>query len=165
MAKLYELAGEYQKLIGAITETEDGEVTPEMETALANVQGEFTAKAENIAKLIRNIESDEDALRAEAKRLSDRAKACANKSDWLKNYLKDNMRMMSIDKIKGEVLSLAIRPSPPSCKVVDDSKIPDVYIHTERVVDKKAIIDSFKHGGSVPDGVEIITDNLTLIIR
>jgi hypothetical protein len=165
MPKLYELTNEYNDLLKQVEENA-GEVTPEMDVLLKTVGGEVNAKIENIAKLIKNLEGDKDAFTVESKRLSEKARTTGNHIDWLKFYIKGEMERACIAEVKGEVLKINVRPSPPSCVIVDEAKIPATFIHEEVVksIDKKAIIANYKDGAPEVPGT-MIAIGVTLTIK
>lgn len=166
MPKLYEITDQYARLMTFIAEN-DGEITEAEQVQLKELQGEINIKGENIAKLIKNLSADEVAFKEESKRLSARAKSLKNRIDWLKIYLKYEMLRMNVRDIKGEVLTVRIRPSQPSCIILDEKVIPPAYfrvIPETREVDKKAIIESFKKEDKIIPGTEIARGE-TLTIR
>ena len=84
---LYELSIAFQ-------EVQNMELDPEvMQDTLDSIEGAIENKAENIAKLIRNLESDVSAYKEEEDRLKTKRQATENKVKWLKTYLEDNMKL------------------------------------------------------------------------
>ena len=166
MPKLYELSDKYYFLLN---ELDDAETTQDnVEILLSEIEEQFNEKAENIGKLVLSLEADADKIKDEEQRLAQRRKVLENKADWLKYYLKDSMINANLDKVEGTVLTVSLRKSPPSVKVISEDDIPQEY---RRVIpeswqpDKKSIIDYFKETGEVIAGVEMITDNKSIQIR
>ena len=83
--KLYELTGELKSLFDDI---ESG-VIPEEAIAdtLAMVEGGFLDKVDNVACAYKNYLAEAEAIKAEAKRLSERAKRKEDCAEKLKDYL------------------------------------------------------------------------------
>jgi len=166
MPKLYEITNEYARLMTMIAESE-GEISEHEQAHLKELQGELNQKVENIAKLIKNTEADMDAFKSESKRLADKAKSLKNRTDWLKEYVKGEMARLKVRDVKGEVLTVRIRPSQPSCIILDEKAIPPAYfriIPETREVNKKAIIEKYKEADEIVAGVEIARGE-TLTIR
>ena len=160
--KLYELAESYHR-IEALFEEEGAD----WQKALDEIAEAFDTKAENIAKMVRQCEAEAKVLNDEAKRLSEKALASSNRARHLKDYLKANMLATGIDKIKGQIINIFLQNNPPSCQIIDESQIPEVYmlvIPETKQPDKRAIIDAFKSGIDVP-GVEIATEEKHILIK
>jgi predicted nuclease with TOPRIM domain len=165
MPKLYEIADQYAKLMQMLAEN-DGEITEAEQTVLKDLQGELIVKGENIARLIKNLQSDVSAFKGEGKRLLDRAKSLNNRIEWLKDYLKFEMTRMGVKDIKGEVLTVRVRDSQPSCMIINETDIPEDYkeIVQETKIDRRGIIDHWKEKGELVPGAEIAVGQ-TLTIR
>ena len=159
--KLYELANDIRNLDSI--EDED-----ELKSALESLGYEFRAKAVNIGKFIKELQSDQQAIDNEITRLSQIRKASLNKTNWLINYLETNMIQSGIDKIDGAVVKLTIRTNPPSCLVSDVTVLPDKYkrhIPESWDANKTEILKLFKETGEMLPGTTIITDKKRLEIR
>jgi len=163
--KLYELTDDYFGILERIGES--GEVDEETAALLEALDDEIEVKAENVAKVIRTLELEADAINQEAKRLADRARAKANSAAHLKDYLHRNLEALGKKKVEGEVLTVSLRKKPPSVEVVDASVIPDAFTE-ERVetrVDKRAILQEWKETGETVQGCVIHKDGHSLQIR
>ena len=83
---LYELSVAFQ-------EVQNMDLDPEvMQDTLDSIEDAIENKAENIAKLVRNLESDVAAYKEEEDRLKTKCQSTENKVKWLKTYLEDNMK-------------------------------------------------------------------------
>ena len=169
--RLYELAEEYRGFEQALYEAE-GEITDDtaiLADAMKAVKGEFDQKVENIAKIVMNLESDAQKFDLEIARLQKRKQSLLNNANRTKLWLKGEMEIAGIYKIKGEILSVGIQNSPPSIRDedVDMFKLSQDYqvTKTEVRVDKKKILDEWKANGVIPEGVAKITQNNHLRIR
>jgi DNA mismatch repair ATPase MutS len=149
--KLYELTDSYLRLM-ELAEDTDQQVFAD---TLQSIQEVIEDKAENIAKLVKNLSADIDALKSEEKRLADRRKVLENKVDWLKQYLKEQMEVAGIDKVKRPTLNVSIQNNPPKIKVINEGIIPSQYmIQQDPKLDKKAMLADLKNGVDIP-GVEL----------
>ncbi len=168
--KLYELSEQY-KTLETYLSNPDGEVLFDelkFREQLNKISEAFNIKAENIAKLILSKQAESKALDDEITRLTSRKRSAENKVDWLKDYLQVEMQTANIDKIEGQVLSLSLQKSPPSCVIINQEVIPKIYVKVipaQEQVDKKSILDHFKDTGEIINGVSIVTDKKNLRIR
>src|SRR5699024_3699264 len=111
-------------------------------------------KAENIAKLIRHIDSDIDALRTEEKRLAQRRRALENKKKSIKDYLEMQLKVTEIDKVKTQLFTVSIQNNPPSVRIIDEDEIPEDYLSYTKSISRRDILQSLKDGEEVP-GAEL----------
>jgi hypothetical protein len=166
MTHLYELSEQYRNLI-ANTDTED--LTEQsVKNKLQGITEQLNNKAENIGKLVMEINAESEVIQKEIERLANRKRVAENKAEWLKSYVLTEMLSSGIEKIEGQVLTLSLRKSPPSVTVLDQTLIPEQYfriIPENKEVNKKAILENFKTTGEILNGTSIVTDKKTLMIR
>jgi len=164
--KVYELADTYNALTSLLEE--EGATEEALQGQLRVIQEAFNAKAENIGKLILSLDGEATAITDELTRLNARKQATERKAEWLKSYLLQEMVNARIEKIKGTLVSLAIRNNPPSVSVLDINLVPMAFrrIIPERFeADKKLILDHVKSTGEVVPGCEIVTDKKSLSVK
>jgi len=150
MSKLYELAGQYNKLWDMVNDETDLEV---LQDTMEGIEGEITDKAESIAKLMKSIEADENGIKAEEERLYARRTALKNRRESIKDYLENQLIAAGIDKVKGTMFTVAMQNNPPSVNIQDDATVPGkYYIPQPPKLDKKALLDDLK-AGSVYEGI------------
>jgi hypothetical protein len=144
MSKLYELTSQYEQVLSMVNDEADMDV---LKDTLEGLEGEITDKAESIAKLMKSIEADETAIKAEEDRLYARRKAFENRRTSIKDYLEQQLTGANIDKIKGAMFTISIQNNPPSVNIQDDATVPDkYYIPQPPKLDKKALLDDLKAG-------------------
>ena len=108
-------------------------------------------KAENTAKVIKQLEANADMLATEIKRLSERKTTAENNAKRLKVYLQEQLEKVGTDKIKGEIFTVAIQNNPQSVDVLDESKIPAAYfIEQAPKLDRKELLAHLKAGETIP---------------
>lgn len=146
--KLYELSGRYAALHDAALAA-DGEVPDDLFAALEETDDAIEAKVASCARLVRNLESDRDQLKAEAERFAKRAKVADNAVARLKDYVLRCLQAAGIAKVDG-LIPVALRASNPAVAIADESMIPAQFARLERVIDKAAILAALKRGESVP---------------
>jgi hypothetical protein len=105
---LYNIEEEYLKIANQL---EDGELSPELETALAINEAELQGKAVAYIYVVKTEESDVVAIDAELKRLTALKRAKKNKIEWLKNTVHKAMDLYGINEIKTETLKINFRKS------------------------------------------------------
>lgn len=146
---LYELSVAFQ-------EVQNMDLDPEvMKDTLDSIEDAIENKAENIAKLIRNLESDVAAYKEEEDRLKTKRQATENKVKWLKTYLEDNMKLTGKTKFKSGMFNFSIQKNPASVNIVDEKIIPEEFlIQQPPKVDKTSLKEILKRGIEVP-GAEL----------
>lgn len=146
---LYELSLSFQ-------EVQNMDLDPEvMKDTLDSIEDAIENKAENIAKLIRNLESDVSAYKEEEDRLKTKRQATENKVKWLKTYLEDNMKMTGKTKFKSGMFNFSIQKNPASVNITDERIIPEEFlIQQPPKVDKTSLKEILKRGIEVP-GAEL----------
>lgn len=148
---LYELTSEYEGLMNMLYDGETDEQTI-MDT-LESLEYEIEDKADNYAKIIKNIEADTKALKDEEARLYSKRKALDNNIKRLKDNLYNSMKLIGREKFKTLLFSFNIQKNPASLKIEDMAKVPSNYfIPQDPVIDKARLKDDVK-GGTIIDGV------------
>ena len=107
MASLYEVTGSILALQEMLESPLDDEDI--LKDTLEAVQGEYEVKLEACCKVIKNLEADMEAVKAEAKRLSEKAKMLENNRDRLKKAMFDSMKATNTPKVKGQLFTVAIQ--------------------------------------------------------
>lgn len=154
MASLYELSAEYAHLLDAYSSAQSDEEAAEILQSLENIEGNMTDKAEAYVKIIKNVQSDVDGYKAEAKRLADKARVGENLIERLKRAMLDAMTLTGTQEIKTSIGHWRVQMNPWSCEVVDIDKVPIQYhIKQEDKIDKKGLLAKFKADGELIEGV------------
>lgn len=158
--KLYELTQEYNQLQQLINDPDASlEIIQEV---LGGLHEQIEVKAENIAKLIKSMDGDIEALVNEEKRLQANRKALENKKDNIKRYLQDQLEAVGLAKVKTPLFSIGIQNNPPKVVLEDERMICEDYIYTETKIDMKAIKDDLKAGKEVP-GAKLVQERILRI--
>lgn len=146
---LYELSVAFQEVQNMELDTEV------MKDTLDSINDAIENKAENIAKLIRNLESDVSAYKEEEDRLKTKRQATENKVKWLKTYLEDNMKLTGKTKFKSGMFNFSIQKNPASVNITDERIIPEEFlIQQPPKVDKTSLKEALKNGIEIP-GAEL----------
>ena len=144
---LYELTGQWELLMTLADDPDVDEAV--FADTLEALEGDIFAKADGYGKLIRNLEADVDALKAEAAKLQMKAKAKQNRIDRMKATFQLAMTKMNKPDIKTELFTFRIQKNPPSV-VMDEpyiENIPAEYlIQQEPKIDRTKIKNDIKAG-------------------
>jgi arginine/lysine/ornithine decarboxylase len=130
---LYEIRERYRAVLNDLENYEgNDEFKQALNEALIDAQDDFEKCAEQIALYINELAAEDVALKAEEQRLAARREANDKKVERLKGYLKDQMLLINIKKIKTPFVTLLIQKNPPSV-AVDEQLIPGEF-YEEKVV-------------------------------
>ena len=142
MRPLYEIDNE----ILACVDMETGEIVDEEK--LEALEMEREKKIEGIILWRKDLLAEADAVKAEAKKLSDRAKILDNKAEQLKKYIE---HALNGDKFKTERCSVSYR-SGKSIVIDNAILVPGKYYKdiTEDWVSKTAVKAAIEAGEVVP---------------
>ena len=138
----------------------------ELTDCLDSIEDAIDEKASNIVKLVSSLDVDVVGIDKEIKRLQGMKKAITNNQDRLKEYLRYNMELTGINKIKHSLFSITLGKPTVTADVIDIDFLPDNYVNTEVVVkaDKKAILKALKNGDDIP-GAVLSTGKARLLIK
>ncbi len=160
MSKLYEIANEYAQLSNSGMDEE------QIKDTLEGISGEFEDKALNILAIIKNELALEAMLKAEAKSLTERAKAAGNHAERLKNYLASTLEVMELPTFSAGVHKLTIRGGAVSVQIDDLEKLPPEYVDYQTTIkpDKNLIKEKIKLGEKI-DGASLVVGKSSVIIK
>lgn len=102
---IYELTDKYKVLEMAVRINPDNE---ELKVEYEKITDDVETKAENYAKIIKNLEAEQKALMDESKRLSDRAGVIKNNIKSLKDNLMWSMEQTNKTKFKTDLFAFSI---------------------------------------------------------
>ena len=165
---LYDLASMRDVLDDFLAETE-GEVTPELQQLLDDLEGKTNEKIERVGLYVREQLALASAIDEEAKRLSARSAARKKAAEGLKAYLKAMMERIGTSKVNGLLCTVAIQAnSVPSvtCELdqeslkvayLTDSPIGQFVVEVPATycIASSAVIDAQKNGHPIPDSIVI----------
>ena len=160
---LYGITAELNGILAQLEEL-GGEITPELEQALAINEEQFVAKAEDYGHAILNLKGMAAAAKAEKERLAALQKFYENTYNRLDNALKTAMVATGHDKVETPTMRLSLRHSTAT-EVDDLDAVPMEYKTTkvEVVADKAAIKKAIQQGEDVP-GAHLV-ENVSLQIK
>lgn len=161
MATLYELTEEFHDLMQMAEE--QNLTQKDIEDTLEGIEYEIEEKAEACAMVIRSLEEDANGLDHEIKRLTYRKRAINNNIRSIKTNLEKTMTETGKRKFKTKLFSFRIQNNPPSTKIEDESKIPEIYLIPQQPkIDKKSILKDLKDGQEVEGASLVLTESLRI---
>jgi Siphovirus Gp157 len=135
---LFEIDAELDDLLEEIQEQVESEGQASEEQiarfyAFCKAHGE---KVDRIGRFVRMMEAREQYCRAEAARLSDRARAAVNKVDRTKAMVMFYLMSRELKKIEGQEFTLRVQKnSQDSVKITDEATLPMAYRKVEARID------------------------------
>ena len=152
MSTLYELTDQYQQLLELESEIDEQTFID----TLQSIDEAIEDKAENLAKVIKEMEATITTIANEVNRFQSKKQVVANRVSNLKTYLQGEMEKVNKTKIKGELFTVNIQNNPPSLRVDRTDNIPkDFFVEQEPTLDKKALKEAVKNG-EVIEGVALV---------
>lgn len=104
--RLYEITEQWDTVFNMM---EDGETDEQVIfDTLEAIEGEIEYKADNYAKIIRNLQASVDVLKTEEERLCQRRKSTENHIQRLKNILQANLEHIGKTKFKTDLFSFSV---------------------------------------------------------
>ena len=160
---LYGITAELNDILAQLEEL-GGEITPELEQALAINEENFAAKSEDYGHAILNLKGMAAAAKAEKERLTALQRFYENTYNRLDNALKKAMVATGHDKVETPTMRLSLRRTTAT-EVDDLDAVPAEFKTTkvEVVADKTAIKKAIQQGEDVP-GAHLV-ENVSLQIK
>ena len=147
---LYKLTEDYMNLL-ALAEDPDIDEQAFMDT-LDGIEGAIEVKAENYAKIMRQLEADAAACDAESKRLKNKAKTIDNNIRRMKQALQFAMQATGKTKFKTQLFSFYIQKNSASV-VMDEQYIENIperfLVRKDPEINRKAIRDAINAGEDI----------------
>ena len=159
--KLYNIQKEYFQLLGQIEEAE-GEITPEIDTALQFTEQKLQAEGCEVGLLIKSIDYWEEIVEAEIKRLEGiRTKAIKGK-ELLKNRLSEAMKQFGIERISTPTITISFRKSE-AVEINEETIVPPAFFdQPPPKVSKSRIKEAIKAGQDVPGASIVVRNHLQI---
>lgn len=152
MSTLYEITGDYLRLLELL---EDGEEICDQAFAdtLEAINGDFEVKADNYAKIIKELDAQEEKFKAEIKRMTAKMNVFSNNRERLKQRLYESMKATNKLKFNTDLFSFGIQKNGglQQMEIVPDMEIPDEYCKKEP--DNTKIREALKNGAELPFAV------------
>jgi len=159
---IYQIQNEFQLIIAEVINN-DGEITPELETALTINKEQLQSKAVDYCYVIKQLDYDCEQIDNEIARLNKLKKVRSNLTDRLKNTVSSAMQLFEVEKIETPLIKLSFRNSE-SVEITNEQQLDACFIVTKTVStpDKKAIKDAIKSGVFVEGATISYNKNLQI---
>lgn len=172
---LYQLTEDAQAIEAALIEN-GGELTPELETALAANSEALTRKVDSYGSLVRKFAATSDVCKAEIARIQGIKQTCDKSVKRLKEFVAQTMDAFNLKTMEGEITKVTLITSKatevdedavlaPYAAIVEalQAKLPD-YIQIKATVSKTALKDKFAGSDVAPEGVTFV-ENKSIRIK
>lgn len=168
MSSLYELSGEFLQVQEMLENDEFDQEA--VKNTLDCIDFEIDLKAENYAKIIKNLEvvkagikGKKDAIEEELERLDCKEKNIENKIKYLKECLGQAMKATGKEKIKTDLFSFYFKKNQ-AVRIVDEKiALESNFVRIKKEIDRKELLKAMKEGQNF-DFAEI-KESESLIIR
>jgi predicted small secreted protein len=166
---LYNIDNKILEIIerGFVVDEDTGEIIDaheEVNARLEELEFDRTAKIENIALYVKNLEALTLSLKNEENALAERRKAKEKRIESLKNYLTNSMVAAGENGIETSKVCISFRKS--EAVVADMNKLDEAYIAVKTTIDRKpdkaAIKKAIKEGIAVEGAYIETKQNLQL---
>lgn len=145
---LYELSSEFIEASNALQNLDLDDQC--ISNTLEGLQYPVEQKCNNVAFVVRNLESLAEQIKQAEQQMAARRKAIENRAANVREYLLQNMERCGISKIESPYFKISIRNNPASVVVDDAGAIPcEFYRYPEAPPpspDKKLLLDALKSG-------------------
>nr|DAP24004.1 MAG TPA: resistance protein [Caudoviricetes sp.] len=156
MATLYELTGQFLDIYNMDLDDETKLDTLDS----IDWQTDYEEKVENYIKVIKNIESDVEARKAEIKRLTELNKADEKKKEHLKETLSTSMQLTGHERVDTPLFKVSFRKS--QAVEVDELVLPESYKVATWKPDKKRLKEDLKNGLEIVGASLVERKNLSI---
>lgn len=138
--------------IMSIVNENEGEIPAELEQQFLVCETDIPEKVEQWAFVMKGFEHEAEFLKAEAKKLSDRARKYEQHYDYMKLRMKMIMSESDIKVLNGTMTKFSLRPTRPSLKIFDQESIPNEFLDEkmEIVPNRDRIMEALKGGKEIP---------------
>lgn len=151
MPSIFDLASELQKLmVLATTESEDGEISPELCEWIDKAEGDFDQKVEAWASVIGELEAIKDARSKELERIRSLRDSTENAIGRMRSILKGVMINTGRSRVDTTRYKVWIQKAGGklSVHIPDESIVPERFIETQLVqrINRDLVRDALEGG-------------------
>jgi hypothetical protein len=148
MSSLYKLTANYEEVLNMLY-NEDIDEQMIFDT-LEGIEGEIEDKADNYAKIIKELEAQAHARKEEAKRLTESAKIFENRIKTLKQNLYNSMKQVGKTKFTTNLFSFNIAKNGGKQVLTIDGEVPGIYQKVRLENDTEKIRKALEDGEILP---------------
>jgi ABC-type transporter Mla subunit MlaD len=148
----FELAAQYRQLAELLAERHDDEQV--IADTLESMSGPLDERLENLAKMVRNIETAAKGVQQTIAHLEARHVALQRAAERGRKLILDLMQTARRDRVTTALFSLSIKKNPPTVVIEREAELPLAYLTYHETPtptpNKKAIAAALKAGAQVP---------------
>ncbi|HEV2610860.1 MAG TPA: siphovirus Gp157 family protein [Noviherbaspirillum sp.] len=148
----FELAAQYRRLAEMLAERHDDEQL--IADTLESMSGPFDERLENLAKMVRNMETAANGVEKTIESLEARHAALRRGAERGRKLILELMQTARRDRVTTALFSLTVKKNPPVVVVDRETDLPSVYLTQHEapppMPNKKAIAAALKAGIEVP---------------
>ena len=156
MATLYELTGQFLDIYNLELDEETKLDTLES----IDWNSDYENKVENYIKVMKNLEADIEARKAEIKRLTELNKADEKKKDHLEETLSASMQLTGHERVDTPLFKVSFRKS--QAVEVDETVLLEAYKVATWKADKKRLKEDLKNGFEILGAELVERKNLSI---
>jgi hypothetical protein len=158
---LYELMNEYKDFINAV---ESGDIPEDaIADTLESIEASIEDKIDNTACLLKVLEAEEAAIKAEEDRLAERRKVKANTRERIKTYLSEMLLAMGKTEFESPRNKISFRKTPGKVVFADEkafiewaSQYDDSLLTYGKPTVNRTAVKMAIEGGKEINGAEIV---------
>lgn len=165
---LYELMSGYKNFLTAV---ENGEIPEEaIADTLEAIEGDIDEKIDNIACVLKVLEAEEAAIKAEEDRLAQRRKAKANAKERTKTYLSEMLTALGKTEFESPRNKITFRKTPGKVVIADEkafiewaSQYDDSLLtYGKPTINKTAVKTAIEDGKEILGAEIVVSQNMQL---
>lgn len=148
----FELAEQYRRLAEFLTEQHDDPQV--IRDTLESESGPLDEHLENLAKMVRNLETADSGIVRTMEDLAARHATLQKAAERGRKMILDLMQRAQRERVTTAMFSLAVKKNPPAVVIDAEADLPAEFLSQPEpprpVPDKKAIAAALKSGREVP---------------
>lgn len=148
-----DIESELYEVVKSMEAIDSKELPPELAEKAATYINELkynrAVKADGFVGYCKHLAAEAKAIRGEMAELEKRANARESTLKFIKMHWQQIMESFNETRIKGLIHSVYIASSE-SCKIDDESLIPDEWFRVKREVKKQDVLAAMKSGVTIP---------------
>ena len=145
MNTLYEITGDYLRLLEMLEDNETVVDREILKDTLEGLEGEFEVKADNYARIMKELHAEAEKYAAEAGRMQAKMELLENRYKMLKQHLYESMKATGKTKFKTDLFRFDIQKNGGVQPMeVNEDQVPKSYM--KMVPDNKKIREALESG-------------------
>ena len=144
MPRLDELTARWRE-IETLLEASDGEITPEIESALTYFNLDEADKVDGYVFVVRDLLDRAEAMRAHAAEVQGRARTLERQADWLQRRLEAHMLACGVRELRGHARRVQyqrVGGKPPVELTVPPAELPAAFRRESIDANKQALAEA-----------------------